>query len=236
MSNDFFKFKQFTIFHDRCGMKVGTDGVLLGAWVNVENVQRILDVGTGSGLISLQIAQRNKNTKLVAIEIDKETANQALENVEASPWRNRIQIICKNFRYYDDIEKFDAIVSNPPYFIDALRSLDIKRRLARHVEELNYNLLFQHSKSLLNPRGAISIIIPSELERLVLNTAWEYDFYLSRRTNVYTSPLKPCRRILFEFKNQQTKCEVNELYIKDEEGKYSDEYVALTHDFYLYMN
>ena len=236
MSNDFFKFKQFTIFHDRCGMKVGTDGVLLGAWVNVENVQRILDVGTGSGLISLQIAQRNKNTKLVAIEIDKETANQALENVEASPWRNRIQIICKNFRYYDDIEKFDAIVSNPPYFIDALRSLDIKRRLARHVEELNYNLLFQHSKSLLNPRGAISIIIPSELEKLVLNTAWEYDFYLSRRTNVYTSPLKPCRRILFEFKNQQTKCEVNELYIKDEEGKYSDEYVALTHDFYLYMN
>ena len=236
MSNDFFKFKQFTIFHDRCGMKVGTDGVLLGAWVNVENVQRILDVGTGSGLISLQIAQRNKNTKLVAIEIDKETANQALENVDASPWRNRIQIICKNFRYYDDIEKFDAIVSNPPYFIDALRSLDIKRRLARHVEELNYNLLFQHSKSLLNPRGAISIIIPSELEKLVLNTAWEYDFYLSRRTNVYTSPLKPCRRILFEFKNQQTKCEVNELYIKDEEGKYSDEYVALTHDFYLYMN
>ena len=236
MSNDFFKFKQFTIFHDRCGMKVGTDGVLLGAWVNVENVQRILDVGTGSGLISLQIAQRNKNTKLVAIEIDKETANQALENVEASPWRNRIQIICKNFRYYDDIEKFDAIVSNPPYFIDALRSLDIKRRLARHVEELNYNLLFQHSKSLLNPRGAISIIIPSELEKLVLNTAWEYDFYLSRRTNVYTSPLKPCRRILFEFKNQQTKCEVNELYIKDGEGKYSDEYVALTHDFYLYMN
>ena len=236
MSNDFFKFKQFTIFHDRCGMKVGTDGVLLGAWVNVENVQRILDVGTGSGLISLQIAQRNKNTKLVAIEIDKETANQALENVEASPWRNRIQIICKNFRYYDDIEKFDAIVSNPPYFIDALRSLDIKRRLARHVEELNYNLLFQHSKSLLNPRGAISIIIPSELEKLVLNTAWEYDFYLSRRTNVYTSPLKPCRRILFEFKNQQTKCEVNELYIKDGEGKYSDEYVALTHDFYLYMD
>lgn len=236
MSNDFFKFKQFTIFHDRCGMKVGTDGVLLGAWVNVENVQRILDVGTGSGLISLQIAQRNKNTKLVAIEIDKETANQALENVEASPWRNRIQIICKNFRYYDDIEKFDAIVSNPPYFIDALRSLDVKRRLARHVEELNYNLLFQHSKSLLNPRGAISIIIPSELERLVLNTAWEYDFYLSRRTNVYTSPLKPCRRILFEFKNQQTKCEVNELYIKDGEGKYSDEYVALTHDFYLYMD
>ena len=236
MSNDFFKFKQFTIFHDRCGMKVGTDGVLLGAWVNVENVQRILDVGTGSGLISLQIAQRNKNTKLVAIEIDKETANQALENVDASPWRNRIQIICKNFRYYDDIEKFDAIVSNPPYFIDALRSLDIKRRLARHVEELNYNLLFQHSKSLLNPQGAISIIIPSELERLVLNTAWEYDFYLSRRTNVYTSPLKPCRRILFEFKNQQAKCEVNELYIKDGEGKYSDEYVALTHDFYLYMN
>lgn len=236
MSNDFFKFKQFTIFHDRCGMKVGTDGVLLGAWVNVENVQRILDVGTGSGLISLQIAQRNKNTKLVAIEIDKETANQALENVEASPWRNRIQIICKNFRYYDDIEKFDAIVSNPPYFIDALRSLDVKRRLARHVEELNYNLLFQHSKSLLNPRGAISIIIPSELEKLVLNTAWEYDFYLSRRTNVYTSPLKPCRRILFEFKNQQTKCEVNELYIKDGEGKYSDEYVALTHDFYLYMD
>lgn len=236
MSNDFFKFKQFTIFHDRCGMKVGTDGVLLGAWVNVENVQRILDVGTGSGLISLQIAQRNKNTKLVAIEIDKETANQALENVEASPWRNRIQIICKNFRYYDDIEKFDAIVSNPPYFIDALRSLDVKRRLARHVEELNYNLLFQHSKSLLNPQGAISIIIPSELEKLVLNTAWEYDFYLSRRTNVYTSPLKPCRRILFEFKTQQTKCEVNELYIKDEEGKYSDEYVALTHDFYLYMD
>lgn len=236
MSNNFFKFKQFTVFHDRCGMKVGTDGVLLGAWLNVENAQRILDVGTGSGIISLQIAQRNKDVKLIAIEIDKESANQAWENINASPWKNRIQVVCNNFRYYNDAEKFDVIVSNPPYFIDSLRSSDIKRRLARHAEELNYNLLFQHSRLLLNPQGQISIIIPSELEKIVLDTAWEYNFYLSRKTNVYTKPLKPCRRILFEFKKQQTKCEINDLCIRNEKGEYSDEYIALTQDFYLYMN
>lgn len=236
MSNSFFKFKQFTVFHDRCGMKVGTDGVLLGAWVCVKNTQRILDVGTGSGLISLQIAQRNKNVELVAIDIDEEAAEQAFENVKASPWSNRIQVICNDFRYYSDYKKFDAIVSNPPYFIDALRSPDTKRRVARHMEKLNYDLLFQHSKLLLTPQGHISIIIPTELEKIVIDTAWKYAFYPSRKTNVYTRPLKPCRRILFEFKPLQTICKVNSLYIENGNGKYSDEYVALTHDFYLYMD
>ena len=236
MSNNFFKFKQFTVFHDRCAMKVGTDGVLLGAWVCVENARRVLDVGAGSGLISLQIAQRNKAAKIVAVEIDKEAAQQALENIEASPWGDRIQVICNDFRYYEDSEKFDAIVSNPPYFIDALRSPDAKRRLARHTEELNYHLLFQRSKSLLAPQGHVSIIVPSEVEKLVMDAAWEYNFYPSRRTNVYTKPLKPCRRILFEFKARQTTCEENDLYIENGAGGYSDEYIALTRDFYLYMD
>lgn len=235
MSNSFFKFKQFTIYHDRCGMKVGTDGVLLGAWCEVGEARHVLDVGTGSGLIALQIAQRNPVAQIVGIEIEAEAASQALENCSVTPWSDRIQIICADFKNFECIHPFDVIVSNPPFFVDALRSPDTQRRLARHIEGLNYDVLFRHARSLLAANGHLSIITPSEVENLVMDSAWECGFYPHRQTQVFTKPGKPCRRILWKFGMTFAPCSQETLCIESKEGGYTDEYTALTRDFYLHM-
>ena len=121
MSNPYFQFKQFTVWHDKCAMKVGTDGVLLGAWTSVQGAHSILDVGTGTGLVALMLAQRSlPNTNIVALEIDEAAARQAKENIVRSPWKKQIEVVQADFRKYQSPEKFDVIVSNPPYFVDSL--------------------------------------------------------------------------------------------------------------------
>ena len=233
MSNTYFKFKQFTVFHDRCAMRVGTDGVLLGAWVSVEGVRRVLDVGTGSGLIALQLAQRCPGARITGIEIEPEAASQAHENVERSPWAERVEVVCGDFRDYMPVEKFDLIVSNPPYFTDALRSPDARRRTARHTEELDYGLLFRHALDLLAPGGRMAVIIPTEVEVLALDSAFACGWFLCRRTNVYTKPGKKCRRLLLEFGTKPAVYVATDLYIEKAEGGYSEAYAALTRAFYL---
>lgn len=235
MSNSAFKFKQFTIYHDKCAMKVGTDGVLLGAWAPVDNAKRILDVGTGTGLIAIQLAQRNRQTGITAIEIDTAAAEQAMENVRCCPWADRIEVICTDFRNYQSEEKFDLIVSNPPYFVDALKCPDEQRRMARHTGGLNYDLLFRHSAHLLSIDGKISIVIPSEVEEAVIDAAWIHGLYPAQRTRVFTKPGKPCRRILLTFSPEDKKCIEDNLCIEVEHNEYTPEYIALTRDFYLKM-
>ena len=120
MSNPYFQFKQFTIWHDKCAMKVGTDGVLLGAWAETENSQKILDIGTGTGLIAIMLAQRYSLSQITAIEIDEAAAAQAKMNIARSPWTKRIQVICNDFSLFRTESKYNLIVSNPPYFVNAL--------------------------------------------------------------------------------------------------------------------
>lgn len=235
MSNSFFQFKQFTVWHDRCAMKVGTDGVLLGAWAPVANSKRILDVGAGTGLISLQLAQRNEQADITAIEIDEAAAGQACENVTRSRWADRIRVVCCDFRNYQSEYRFDLIVSNPPYFMDALKCPGEQRRVARHTDELNYELLFHRSSSLLEEQGSVSIIIPSEAEKSVIDTAWKYKLFPHNCLRVYTKPDKPCRRILLSFGFQERKCIDKELCIETVHRQYTPEYIALTKDFYLKM-
>lgn len=235
MSNTSFKFKQFTIFHDKCTMKVGTDGVLLGAWAPVEGVGSVLDVGTGTGLIALQLAQRAPAARISAIEIDEAAACQAAENVSRSPWPDRVEVVCGDFRNYHPADKFDLIVSNPPYFVDALKCPDEQRSTARHAGLLDYDLLFRRSASLLAEGGVVSVIIPAETEKRVVDTAWEHRFFPTRRTLVFTKPGKPCRRVLLAFGLEMKPCREERLYIETERNAYSDEYVALTREFYLKM-
>lgn len=235
MSNSYFKFKQFTVFQDRCAMKVGTDGVLLGAWASVDKARRVLDVGTGTGLIALQLAQRNPQAEIVAIEVDSMAAAQALANVSSSPWADRIEVVCHDFQSYSPEEKFDLIVSNPPYFTDALKCPDEQRRMARHAGSLNYFSLFQQSARLLHEHGAVSIVIPSEAERDVTNAARNYKLFPLRRLQVFTKPGKPCRRILLTFGFHEEECVEETLCIQTEHDGYTAEYIALTKDFYLNM-
>lgn len=236
MSNPYFQFKQFTVRHDRCAMKVGTDGVLLGAWAPVLNARRILDVGTGSGLISLQLAQRAANALITAIEIDTAAAAQAQENFRNSPWNSRLEAVCCNFRDYHSGCTFDLIVSNPPYFVDALNCPDRQRNTARHTNDLNYELFFCRSANLLSEQGVVSVIIPSEVEGLVIDTAWKYSFHLHHRVRVFTKPGKPCRRVLLSFGRQLLPTVEENLCIEDKTpGKFTPEYISLTKDFYLKM-
>ncbi|MDO5664063.1 MAG: methyltransferase [Bacteroidia bacterium] len=238
MANKFFKFKQFTVFHDKCAMKVGTDGVLLGAWTNIDNCQSILDVGTGSGLIALMAAQRNNFAKITAIEIDTDAAVQARENVENSPFKDRITIFSTSFQDFASsyAEKFDLIVSNPPFFANSLPSADLKRTDARHTGSLTLNELFELSKRLLNNTGVLSLIYPFSERENIISVAEKEKLYLSRETVVYPTVSSSSKRILLEFSvNKPENIFINQLVIETNRHIYSPEFGELTKDFYLYL-
>lgn len=133
MPNPYFSFKQFTVYHDRCAMKVGTDGVLLGAWADVVSARNILDIGTGTGLISLMMAQRC-NARIRAVDIDADAVEQARGNVAASPWQDRIEVELQDICHFTSETLFDVIVSNPPYFTDSLKCPGKQRNIARHTD------------------------------------------------------------------------------------------------------
>jgi tRNA1Val (adenine37-N6)-methyltransferase len=230
MANDFFKFKQFTVHHDRCGMKVGTDGTLLGAWARGGN--RILDIGTGSGLIALMMAQRFPKALVTGIDIDGIAAGQAMENVAASPFHGRIDIICQDViqlpaSVQDGHDSYDAIVSNPPYFADSLCSPDGQRTLARHAATLTYRTLASCCRRLLAERGELSVVIPADQKGRMEAEATLAGFFKSRECAVKTSPQKPPKRWLLAFRKHPDRTEHTELTIG------SEEYMELTKDFYL---
>lgn len=235
MSNPYFKFKQFTVWHDKCAMKVGTDGVLLGAWAEVESPRRILDVGTGTGLIAMMLAQRNPFSAITAVEIDEAAAIQAETNVARSPWADRIEVVCKDFDLFQPDGKYNLIVSNPPYFVDALNCPDKQRNLARHTCGLNYESLFRRSAQFLEEEGRVCVIVPAEVEKLVTDTAWKYGLHPARRLHVFTKPGKPSRRVLIAFSGRMQTCMEESLYIETEQHRFTPEYIALTKEFYLKM-
>ncbi|MBR3066297.1 MAG: methyltransferase domain-containing protein [Prevotella sp.] len=238
MANDYFQFKQFTVWQQHCAMKVGTDGTLLGAWARGGN--HILDVGTGTGLIALMMAQRFAQAHIVGIDIDAEAAAQASSNVEASPFASRITILQQDFAnpltshlspltsHLSPLpSNFDAIVSNPPYFTDALPSPDARRTLARHATTLPFSVLMQRSWQLLSDQGELSLVIPADGRSLVESEAVLAGFFKCRECAVRTSPRKPAKRLLLAFAKHPRGMERTELTIG------SDAYTELTKDFYL---
>ena len=232
MSNSFFSFRQFSISQDRCAMKVGTDGVLLGAWA--PGGQRILDVGTGTSLIALMMAQRFPTSHVVGIDVDDEACLQAVENVENSPFSDRVKIVKSSLQEFLVEESFDAIVSNPPYFVNSLKNPDARRTLARHTDSLSFDDLFRGVGRLLSEYGVFSIIIPTDaLEQMLLN-ACQYGFYVSRQVAVKTVERKLPKRYLLSFRRQPTECVVEEIKVMtDSEGSRSTWFDALTREFYL---
>ncbi|MFM2293328.1 MAG: hypothetical protein RIS29_3141, partial [Bacteroidota bacterium] len=154
MANPFFRFKQFTVFHDRCAMKVGIDGVLLGCWTNVADTSMVLDIGTGTGLIALMIAQRT-DAHIDAIDIDEGAFEQAMINVQASPWSSRLNVVLSSLQDFVSDKKYDLIVSNPPYFINSLKNPDEQRTTARHTDSLTHEELIDQCIPKLTEGGRI---------------------------------------------------------------------------------
>lgn len=241
MSSDCFRFKQFEVCHAGCAMKVGTDGVLLGAWalqsekLKVKSERTFLDVGTGSGLIALMLAQRFEKTQIDAIDIDGDAVKQATDNFAHSPWTNRL--ICRQIAVQDlakEDVRYDAIVSNPPYFVDSLKNPNLQRQTARHTDTLSYEELLASCEQLLTADGVLSLILPAESEQVVLEKAQSIGLYPTRLVHVYSKPGKPVKRILLELqKRNDQPCEESHFYIESESSPRSDEYTALTKDFYL---
>ena len=234
MPNPYFKFKRFTIYHDKCAMKVGTDGVLLGAWTNVNNSQKILDIGTGSGLVALMLAQRCE-ASITAIDIDSEAVEQAQININASNWKNRMEVIHTDLCKYSPQNQFDTIVSNPPYFIDSLKCDDIQRNTARHNDTLTSEQLFENVSRMLCPEGEFSLILPFEQTESAISTGEKYGLHPTRHTRVITRPGLPPKRSLLAFKKRPEEYIPQDLVIELERHVYSEEYIALTKEFYLKM-
>ena len=233
MSNPYFQFKQFTVWHDQCAMKVGTDGVLLGAWASVEGARRILDIGTGTGLVALMLAQRSlPDAKIVALEIDEAAAGQARENVVRSPWRERVQA---DFKKYQSSDKFDVIVSNPPYFVDSLECPDRQRATARHNDSLTYGDLLEGVSELLADDGLFTVVIPSDVADRVKEIAFAKKLYAVRQLHVITKPGGVSKRTLITFSFSVQECVVEELLTELARHQYSEEYIALTREYYLNM-
>lgn len=232
MSNDYFRFKQFCIHHDRCAMKVGTDGVLLGAWGCVEG-RRILDIGTGTGLIALMAAQRNSEAKVLGIDIDEEAVVQARENIAESPFCSRIECVLQDVLTFESEELFDAILCNPPFFTEDTLPDDKSRALARNNKNLPFPLLIKKVTELLAENGVFSLVVPNGLFRVIVGLCLENGLHLVRRCQVHTTAQKPPRRTLLAFSRQNMNCDEQVLCLMNKDGSRSPQYQELTIDFYL---
>lgn len=219
--------------HDRCAMKVGTDGVLLGSWASVEGARTALDVGCGCGLIALMLAQRNSALHIIGIDIDEEAAEQARENIAENNHNDQVSIACADFRTFSSESKFDLIISNPPFYKESTTCADESRNNARHMSSLPIDELMERASALLSDRGLISVIVPYTVAGETIGEASMQGLFLSRRTDIKTTPAKPPKRTLLEFCKQAKPTTTQVLTLRNEEGNMSAEYKRLTHDFYL---
>ena len=228
-----FHFKKFSIHQDRCAMKVGTDGILLGAWADISESTRILDIGTGTGLLALMAAQRNAEADIDAIELEGEAAQQARENLNASPWFKRMNVFHIALQEYFPDHLYDRIICNPPFYHDGIAPQNKTRLMARMRDYLSFEELLEHAGRLLNPKGKMSIIIPFQLGVSFMNKAQEANWYAQRITEVKTTHQKPVSRLLLTITREILPLEKGELVIQEGgSNEYSEAYKILTGEFY----
>ena len=235
MSNDYFQFRQFVVHQQRCAMKVGTDGTLLGAWAAAPSGQcRILDIGTGTGLIALMMAQRYPEAEVTGIDIDEDAVAQAVENVSLSPFSERVRIYRQDIVNFADTIGFDAIVSNPPYFIDSLACPDDQRTIARHAVSLTYEQLMHQVYRLLKDEGRFSVVVPSDCRAKIEAAACLEGFFTTRVCLIKTTPRKQPKRQLIEFqKHPVSELDISEGVIEVSPNVRSEWYQQLTKEFYI---
>ena len=236
MSNHYFQFKQFRIDQEGAAMKVGTDGVLLGAWARLVGTEkRLLDIGTGTGLIALMMAQRSPEAIIDAIEIEPEAVRQAEKNTASSPWPGRIRVYAMPVQEFarQATERYDHILSNPPFFIRSLKAPDVSRSTARHTDTLSLKDLVAAAGRLLAPEGCLSVIYPVEEGGLFEREANKEGLFCQRKWWVKGTPDAAVKRVLMEYSRRKTDCQTEELVIEQTRQSYTARYMELTKDFYL---
>ncbi len=233
--NLWFEFKQFKILQEKSAMRVNTDGVLLGAWASLNGIKTVLDVGTGTGLISLMVAQRC-DAVIIGVEIEKQAADEAIQNVQNSKWGNRITIQHCSFQQFAESTSghFDLIITNPPFFSNGIKNKNPQLSVARHNDQLPFNDLIGGSKKLLSENGILSVIMPSISAPQFIAASQQKALYLKRFTEVKPFPGKEPNRCLMEFGKMQIILNKDQLSVFDESGTaYSKEFRLLAKDFYL---
>ena len=233
-----FQFKQFTVNQDQCAMKIGTDGVLLGAWTSIEtNPFSILDIGAGTGVLALMLAQRSHAEVIEALEIDDSAYEQCVDNFEQSSWNDRL------FCYHASLEEFakeiedtyDLIICNPPFYAEDYKTKSSQRDLARFQDAMPFEHLLQSVAVLLSKNGTFSVVIPFSEEAKLITLASKLALFPKRITRVKGSPSSEIKRSLLEFSFLKPETKISELVIETSRHQYTEDYVNLTQDFYLKM-
>ncbi|MFK7782461.1 tRNA1(Val) (adenine(37)-N6)-methyltransferase [Psychroserpens sp.] len=233
-----FKFKQFSINQDQCAMKIGTDSVLLGAWTTVENHPfSILDIGAGTGVLSLMLAQRSQAQLIEALEIDDRAYEQCVNNFEESPWNDRLFCYHASLKEYtEEVEDtYDIILCNPPFYSEDYKTNNKQRDLARFQDAMPFKHLLECTSNLLSENGLFSAIIPFSMEEYFTNTASELKLFPKRITRVKGNPTSDTKRSLMEFSFLKTETKYSDLVIETSRHQYTQNYIKLTEDFYLKM-
>jgi tRNA1Val (adenine37-N6)-methyltransferase len=231
MANSYFSFKQFTINQERAAFKVGTDGVLLGAVADTGGAKRILDIGSGSGLIAIMLAQRS-GAAISAIE--PESYIQCLENVKLCKWKERISVEHTDLQNYQPAERFDIAVINPPYFSDSLKNPDPRKSVSRHNDSLTNSDLLKNVSKILTGTGRLQLIMPYIEGNIFIADAAGFGFYCNNILKIRPLPSSPIRRMILTFSRQLLP--PTEKLLTIEHGKrheFTEEYINLTKDFYL---
>lgn len=232
MEKGVFRFKQFSCQHYGSSMRIGVDAVLLGAWAQVEG-RRILDVGTGCGVIALMCAQRNSEALIDAVETDMPSVSEAQANFKASPWYERLNIVHENYLSFIPAYYYDNIVSNPPYFSSGVDATTSVRMHARHEGDLSPITLLSHARNLLVPGGRVSMVVPYLRVNEIVMAAETTGFYSSRRLDVRGNVSAPFKRTLVEFRQFETPCVTESLTLETAPNVPTEEYRRLCGEFYL---
>ncbi len=236
MPNTQFRFKKFTINQNLCAMKVGTDAVLLGSWCNENNANSILDIGTGTGVLALMMAQKNINAKITGIDVDSLAISQAIDNFKLSIYHHQISIKNISVQVFSKFEtsKFDLIISNPPYFENSSKANTLTRTLARHNDSLSYEDLFESVGKLLTSDGKFYAIYPyNEMER-ILEIAQIHNLNIQNKLIIFTKATKTPKRVIMHFSFNSAKSNSSSLIIQNEiRHDYTEDYKNLTKDFYI---
>jgi len=233
--NNYFQFKQFKIHQEKSAMKVNTDGVLLGAWTNLDGAKTVLDIGAGTGLISLMIAQRSAAI-ITGIEIEKNAAEEAALNVQNSKWNKRVSVQHISFQDFvaTALNKFDIIVTNPPFFSNGVKNTNPHLSMARHNHLLPFEDIIDGAKNLLTENGRLSLILPADSALDFIEKARQENLFLNRLTEVKPFPDKEPNRWLMEFVKKQMIVQKTQMSVFDDSRtNYSEEFKTLAHDFYL---
>lgn len=228
-----FRFKKFTVRQDRCSLKVGTDGVVLGAWANIAQAERILDIGTGTGLLALMCAQRNPIASVDAIEMDDPSAEQAEENVAASPWADRIRVHRMDVRKMKSDRRYDLIICNPPYYSGDMSSPDERAGVAKHSCELSFSDLAKVVSDHLSDPGRFACIIPLRREGEMISLLYDLGIYPMRRCELKYLEDRPVKQLLLEFARDENEVRSELLIVEHQPGEFTIQYKYLLQDFLL---